>query len=128
MHTSQGERYEEMIRVEDLILTVTSKGLGKVTSSHDYPVRGRGGQGVRAIDRDMRGGKLVASFRVDSQDQIMLVTSNGQSIRCPVEGISFQSRIAGGVRVFDTAEDEEVVSVARIADSEENPPESEDDA
>ena len=114
------QRYEEMFRVEDLILTVTSKGLGKVTSSHDYPVKGRGGKGVRAIDRDMRGGKLVTSFRVNSHDQIMLVTSTGQSIRCPVEEISFQSRIGGGVKVFDTAEDEEVVSVARIADGDGN--------
>jgi len=115
------ERYEEMMRAEDLILTVTAKGLGKVSSSHDYPVRGRGGQGVRAIDRDMRGGRLVASFPVNADDQIMLVTSAGQSIRCPVHGISFQSRIGGGVKVFNTAEDEEVVSVARIAESDENP-------
>ncbi|MCY3995502.1 MAG: DNA gyrase subunit A [Rhodobacter sp.] len=115
------KRYEEMMRAEDLILTITAKGLGKVSSSHDYPVRGRGGQGVRAIDRDMRGGRLVASFPVNADDQIMLVTSAGQSIRCPVDGISFQSRIGGGVRVFNTAEDEEVVSVARIAESDENP-------
>ncbi len=46
----------------------------------------------------------------------MLATSTGQSIRCPVDGISFRSRPAGGVRVFDTAKGEEVVSVARIAD------------
>ena len=117
------ERYEEMMRAEDLILTVTAKGLGKVSSSHDYPVRGRGGQGVRAMDRDMRGGRLVASFPVNADDQIMLVTSAGQSIRCPVDGISFQSRIGGGVKVFNTAEDEEVVSVARIAESDENPQE-----
>ncbi|MEM8959409.1 MAG: DNA gyrase C-terminal beta-propeller domain-containing protein, partial [Pseudomonadota bacterium] len=47
---------------------------------------------------------------------IMLVTSTGQSIRCPVDGISFRSRAAGGVKVFNTARDEEVVSVAWIAD------------
>ena len=46
----------------------------------------------------------------------MLATSTGQSIRCPVDGISFRSRSAGGVRVFDTGEGEEVVSVARIAE------------
>jgi len=63
----------------------------------------------------------VASFPVNADDQIMLVTSAGQSIRCPVHGISFQSRIGGGVKVFNTAEDEEVVSVGRIAESDENP-------
>ena len=110
------ERYAEMSAAEDLILTITAKGSGKISSSHDYPVRGRGGQGVAAMDKAMRGGRLVASFAVDMDDQIMLVTSTGQSIRCPVEGISFRSRGAGGVKVFDTAKNEEVVSVAWIAD------------
>lgn len=110
------ERYAEMSAAEDLILTVTAKGAGKISSSHDYPVRGRGGQGVMAMDKAMRGGALVASFPVEKDDQIMLATSTGQSIRCPVEGISFRSRSAGGVKVFDTGAGEEVVSVARIAD------------
>jgi DNA gyrase subunit A len=79
-------------------------------------VRGRGGQGVTAMEKSMRGGRLVASFPVTMDDQIMLVTDAGQSIRCPVAGISFRSRSAGGVRVFNTAEDERVVSVARIAE------------
>ena len=110
------ERYAEMSAAEDLILTITAGGAGKLSSSHDYPVRGRGGQGVQAIDKAMRGGKLVASFPVQMDDQIMLATSKGQSIRCPVDGISFRSRSAGGVRVFNTATGEEVVSVAWIAE------------
>ncbi|MCW3780153.1 DNA gyrase subunit A [Defluviimonas salinarum] len=110
------ERYAEMSAAEDLILTITTSGLGKLSSSHDYPVRGRGGQGVKAISSGSRGGTLVACFPVETDDQIMLATSTGQSIRCPIEGISFRSRSAGGVKVFDTAKGEEVVSVARIAD------------
>jgi DNA gyrase subunit A len=110
------ERYAEMSAAEDIILTITAKGQGKISSSHDYPVRGRGGQGVMAMDKARRGGKLVASFPVDPDDQVMLATSTGQSIRCPVQGISFRSRSAGGVRVFDTGVDEVVVSVARIAE------------
>ena len=110
------ERYAEMSAHEDLILTVTARGAGKLSSSHDYPVRGRGGQGVMAMDKAMRGGPLVASFPVSLDDQIMLATSTGQSIRVPVDGISFRSRSAGGVRVLNTAEGEEVVSVARVAD------------
>ncbi|MBC7144134.1 MAG: DNA gyrase subunit A [Thioclava marina] len=110
------ERYAEMSAAEDLILTITAGGSGKISSSHDYPTRGRGGQGVTAIDKAMRGGALVASFPVEMGDQIMLATSTGQSIRCPVEDISFRSRSAGGVRVFNTAKGEHVVSVARIAD------------
>ena len=112
------ERYAEMSAAEDLILTVTARGYGKLSSAHDYPVRGRGGQGVMAMDRAMRGGPLVASFPVTLDDQIMLATSTGQSIRVPVEGISFRSRSAGGVRVLNAAEGEEVVTVARVADQE----------
>jgi DNA gyrase subunit A len=112
------ERYAQMSAAENLILTITAKGLGKLSSSHDYPVRGRGGMGVTAIDKAMRGGTIVSSFPVDTNDQIMLVTSAGQSIRVPVEGISFRSRSAGGVKVFDTGKGEEVVSVAWIAEQD----------
>ena len=114
--TISQDRYAEMSASENLILTITTGGSGKLSSSHDYPVRGRGGMGVAAMDKAMRGGELVASFPVEIEDQIMLATSKGQSIRVPVEGISFRSRSAGGVRVFDTGKNEEVVSVARIAD------------
>ena len=110
------ERYVEMSAAENLILTITANGAGKLSSSHDYPVRGRGGLGVTAMDKAMRGGQIVASFPVEMDDQIMLATSKGQSIRVPVEGISFRSRSAGGVRVFNTGKNEEVVSVAWIAD------------
>ncbi len=110
------ERFEEMQAAENLILTISAQGAGKLSSSHDYPVRGRGGMGVQAMDKAMRGGELVASFPVELADQIMLATSKGQSIRVPVEGISFRSRSAGGVKVFDTGKGEHVVSVAWIAD------------
>jgi DNA gyrase subunit A len=110
------ERYVEMSAAENLLLTITEKGAGKLSSSHDYPVRGRGGLGVTAMDKAMRGGEIVASFPVELDDQIMLATSKGQSIRVPVEGISFRSRSAGGVKVFDTGKGEVVVSVAWIAD------------
>ena len=110
------ERYAEMSACENLILTITSQGSGKLSSSHDYPVRGRGGMGVTAMDKAMRGGEIVASFPVELDDQIMLATSKGQSIRVPVQGISFRSRSAGGVKVFNTGKNEVVVSVAWIAE------------
>ena len=117
------ERYAEMSAAENLLLTLTAGGAGKLSSSHDYPVRGRGGMGVTAMDKAMRGGEIVACFPVEMEDQIMLATSKGQSIRVPVEGISFRSRSAGGVKVFNTGKGEEVVSVAWIADqSEEDSP------
>ncbi len=110
------DRYAAMSAAEDLILTITAGGSGKLSSSHDYPVRGRGGQGVKAISPGPRGGRIVAAFPVEMGDQIMLATSTGQSIRVPVEQVSFRSRSAGGVRVFSVAADEDVVSVARVAE------------
>ena len=114
------DRYAEMSAAENLILTITSGGLGKTTSSHEYPVRGRGGQGVIAMNlgerRGREAGAIVSAFPVEAGDQIMLVTSTGQSIRVPVDGISYRSRGAGGVRVFTTGPGEEVVGVAWIAD------------
>ncbi|MEM9796502.1 MAG: DNA gyrase subunit A [Pseudomonadota bacterium] len=110
------ERYAEMSAAEDLILTITEGGAGKLSSSHDYPVRGRGGMGVSAQDKAARGGPIVAAFPVELDDQIMLATSTGQAIRVPVDGISFRSRSAGGVKVFNTRDGEHVVSVARVAD------------
>ncbi len=110
------EQFNEMKEAETLILTISEQGSGKLSSSHDYPIRGRGGMGVTAMDKAMRGGALVASFPVTLEDQIMLATSKGQSIRVPVEGISFRSRSAGGVKVFNTGKNEIVVSVAWIAE------------
>ena len=110
------DRYAEMSAAEDVILTITAGGLGKITSSHDYRISGRGGQGVRATDAARRGGPLVAAFPVEMTDQVMLATSSGQSIRIPVEGIRFMARSGGGVRVLDlNGSGEEVASVARIA-------------
>ena len=83
--------------------------------------------GVTAMDRAMRGGPLVASFPVELDDQIMLATSKGQSIRVPVEGISFRSRSAGGVKVFNTGAGEVVVSVARVAEQSDDQDGSEGD-
>ncbi|WP_071798445.1 DNA gyrase subunit A [Natronohydrobacter thiooxidans] len=112
------ERYAEMSAAEDLLLTITAGGLGKLTSSHDYRITARGGQGVGATDKQMRGGALVALFPVEMADQVMLVTSGGQSIRVPVDGIRFLRRTGGGVKVFNmNGSGEQVVSVARIAEA-----------
>jgi DNA gyrase subunit A len=110
------ERFAEMSAAEDLILTITVKGQGKLSSSHDYPVRGRGGIGITAIEKSMRGGPVVAALPVEIGDQVMLVTDAGQSIRVPVNGISFRSRSAGGVKVLNTASDELVASIALVAE------------
>ncbi|ANW02042.1 DNA gyrase subunit A [Bradyrhizobium icense] len=114
------ERYAEMSAQEQVVLTVSVNGYGKRTSSYEYRTTGRGGKGIVAMSVNNRNGKLVASFPVEDADQIMLVTDKGQLIRCPVEGIRIAGRSTQGVIVFDTAEDEHVVSVEHIGDDGEN--------
>src|SRR6185437_3826582 len=113
------ERYVEMSAQEQVVLTVSVNGFGKRTSSYEYRTTGRGGKGIVAMSVNNRNGKLVASFPVEDSDQIMLVTDKGQLIRCPVEGIRVAGRSTQGVIVFDTAEDEHVVSVEHIGEGEE---------
>jgi DNA gyrase subunit A len=114
------ERFTEMAAAEQVILTVSENGYGKRSSSYEYRLTNRGGKGIVAMAVNERNGKLVASFPVESADQIMLVTDGGQLIRCPVEGIRQTGRTAQGVIVFNTREDEHVVSVERIGDAEED--------
>ena len=114
------ERYVEMSAQEQVVLTVSVNGFGKRTTSYEYRTTGRGGKGIVAMSVNDRNGKLVASFPVEDSDQIMLVTDKGQLIRCPVEDIRIAGRSTQGVIVFDTAEDEHVVSVEHIGEEAEN--------
>lgn len=114
------QRYVEMSAAEQFVLTISENGYGKRSSSFEYRTTGRGGKGIVAMSVNGRNGKLVASFPVEDSDQIMLVTDKGQLIRCPVEDIRIAGRSTQGVIVFDTAEEEHVVSVEHITDETEN--------
>jgi DNA gyrase subunit A len=128
------ERYAAMSAAEQFILTISEKGYGKRTSSHEYRITGRGGKGIVAMTVNRRNGALVGSFPVEDTDQIMLVTDGGQVIRVPVDdGPDNRIRIVGrssqGVTIFNTADGERVVSVERISEPEgEAEPPTEDDA
>jgi len=120
------KRYVEMSAAEQFVLTISERGMGKRSSSYEYRITNRGGKGIvaMAVFEGKKGakkirektGKLVASFPVEESDQIMLVTDGGQLIRCPVNGIRIAGRSTQGVIVFNTAQDEHVVSVERISD------------
>ena len=115
------QRYVEMSEAEQFVLTVSENGMGKRTSSYNYRTTGRGGKGIVAMSITGKTGKLVASFPVEHADQIMLVTDKGQLIRTGVDGIRIAGRSTQGVIVFDTADDERVVSVERLTEEgEEN--------
>ena len=108
-------RLAELDAHQQLILSVTENGYGKRTSAYEYRVTNRGGQGIINIETSRRNGEVVAAFAVADDDQLMLVTDRGQVIRIPVDGIRIAGRNTQGVTLFDVAEGEHVVSVARLA-------------
>ena len=110
------ERYAEMGAAEQFVLTLSSKGYGKRTSSYEYRVTGRGGKGIIAMTVNDRNGQLVGSFPVEESDQIMLVTDAGKLIRCPVGDVRIAGRSTQGVTIFKTATEEKVVAVEHIPD------------
>jgi len=112
------ERYEFLRGHEQFVLTVSSKGFGKRSSSFEFRTSGRGGKGIVAMVVNDRNGRLLASFPIDEKDQIMLVTDGGQLIRCPVDGVRIAGRNTQGVRIFKTEAEEKVVSVERITEDE----------
>lgn len=115
------EKFNEMLEKEQLLLTVTNKGYGKRTSSYEYRVSGRGGQGVANMSlTDKNGGEVVATFPVTDSHQIMLVSDQGQLIRTRVENIRITGRSAQGVRVFNVGADENVVSVAWLVQEDDD--------
>ena len=116
----------------EFVLSVTENGYGKRTPVSDYRRTGRGGQGVANIETSDRNGRVMASFTVVEEDQLMLVTNYGQVIRIRVHGgegdsIRIASRKTQGVRLFDVSgdEDERVVSAGLIRDADDD---NEDDA
>ena len=111
------DRFNELAAIEEFILTVSDNGFGKRTSSYDYRRTGRGGQGITAIDLSKRGGKLVASFPINADDGLLLVTSGGQLIRTNVTTVRIASRNTQGVTIFRTAAGERVVSVERLVET-----------
>ncbi|MEM9084601.1 MAG: DNA gyrase subunit A [Pseudomonadota bacterium] len=129
------DRMAEMAGKEQFILTICSRGYGKISSSFEYRVTGRGGKGVVNIGEPSsdpnRNGPVAASFPVRHGDQVMLVTDQGKLIRLGIDfrhliengfeenlGLSVIGRGSSGVRLFNVAEDEQIVSVARIEERE----------
>ncbi len=99
---------------DGLILTATENGYGKRTSVDDFPVQGRGGQGVIAIQTSERNGRTVGAVQVDDEDEIMLISSNGTLVRTAVNDISVQGRNTQGVRLIRVEADQRLVGLARI--------------
>ena len=116
-------RIGELGAKEQFLLTLADDGFGKRSSSYDYRCMNRGGQGVTAQELSRKGAdnaRLVRSFSIADEDQLMIVTDGGQLIRCPVRNIRIVSRSSRGVTVIRTKDDERVVSVERIEESDDD--------
>ena len=112
--------FERLRAAEQFILTVCANGYGKLSSAYEYRRSGRGGQGITNIDNIERNGPVVASFPVTKAQDLMLVTDQAKLIRMPLASLRVIGRGSAGVRLFDVAADEHVVSAARIEETVED--------
>ena len=110
------EQLITMEAAEQFILTVTEQGFGKRSSAYGYRTTGRGGKGITNIKMNAKTGNVIASFPVEPDDQLVLVTDGGQLIRFPVDDIRIAGRQSQGVILFRVAEGERVVAVAHLND------------
>jgi len=117
--TLSDDRVAELADNEQFILTITENGYGKRSSAYEYRRTNRGGQGITNIDTSERNGSVIASFPAQQGEQLMLVTDQGKMIRTTVVDIRIMGRNTQGVTIFRVADNEHVVSVAKIEESEE---------
>ena len=111
----EGQKVIALIVVDEgTVLTVTENGYGKRTPVADYPHRGRGGQGVIAIQTSERNGQVIGAVQVESDHEIMLITDGGTLVRTRVEEISLVGRNTQGVKLINLHGGEKLVGVEKI--------------
>jgi DNA gyrase subunit A len=116
---TEGDEVVGLARTEperEWVLAVCARGYGKRTMLEEFRAQNRGGKGIILIDASERNGPVVGIALVKSEDEIMLITDRGQTIRTPVEGIRETGRNAQGVKVMDVQEDERVVALEPISE------------
>src|SRR3546814_1641094 len=118
----------ELAASEQFILTVCANGYGKISSAYEYRRTGRGGQGITNIDNIGRNGPVVASFPATKAHQLMLVTDQAKLIRMGLDSMRVIGRGSAGVRLFDVANHEHVVSAALIEAGDEEEVEGSEEA
>jgi DNA gyrase subunit A len=120
-----GQEVISLIIVDEasMILTASENGFGKLTPVEDFPIHGRGGQGVIALQTSDRNGRMVGALKIKQDDEIMLISSSGTLVRSPVSQISVQGRNTQGVRLIRLDEGDRLVGmeciIAEAADAAE---------
>ncbi|MEM6264289.1 MAG: DNA gyrase subunit A [Bacteroidota bacterium] len=108
------------------LLVVSEKGYGKQTKIEEYRVTNRGGKGIKTINVSAKTGKLIGLKQVDPGDDLMIITKNGTTIRLSTDNISVLGRNTQGVRLMRLKQDDEIASVAKIAEKDEEKSEQEE--
>jgi DNA gyrase subunit A len=109
-----------IIASDSPVLTATENGYGKRTSADDYPVYGRGGQGVIAIQISERNGAVVGAVPADDSDEVMLISGGGTLVRTRVNEISVMGRNTQGVRLISLVNDESLVGIERVVEDKDD--------
>ena len=113
------DRMTTLAENEKFILTVTEHGFGKVSSFYDYRSTSRGTQGFTNLSITGKNGKVVASFPVEYETHIMMITNTGRIMRCSVDEIRSTRRVSQGVILFRLNEGEVITSVSTIDETSE---------
>jgi DNA gyrase subunit A len=113
---SGGARVISLIipQAEGRILTASVNGYGKLTATEDFPAKGRGGQGIIAMQLSERNGSLIGAVQVFEGDELMLISDLGTLVRTRTDELSVLGRNTQGVTLIRIAENESLVGVARI--------------
>lgn len=104
------------------ILTASENGYGKRTRLEEFPLRGRGGQGVIAMQTSERNGEMVAAIQVADHDEMMLITDRGTLVRTRVSEVSCTSRNTQGVTLIRVGEGERLVASVRLDEPSDDAP------
>jgi len=115
-----------IIASDSPVLTATENGYGKRTAADDYPVYGRGGQGVIAIQLSDRNGAVIGAVPADDSDEVMLISGGGTLVRTRVNEISVMGRNTQGVRLISLSKGEKLVGVERVIEEKEEAEKSEE--
>ena len=110
------------------VLAICERGYGKRTKLEEFRQQNRGGKGIILIDASERNGPVVGIALVKDGDEVMLVTDRGQTIRCPVDEIRVASRNTQGVRVMNVGDEERVVAVETVGETDDDKSEDGEEA
>jgi DNA gyrase subunit A len=109
----------EVLKPGGTILSVTEQGYGKRTELAEYRVQSRGGIGIINIQTSERNGKVIGITQASDEDELMLITQQGKTLRMSAKGIRIIGRATQGVKLIDVEGDDRAVSIARLAEKDE---------